>query len=118
MERSLSTANIFTKYEQPENHFTNGLISLLRLSTFEGPQFIKTFLSDLLSLTPVERIDCVRVLEGIGGHADAELRGKDCCIQFETKIESGTLDHAQVRRHLRSNLATRRGWTPTNTSMR
>jgi len=101
MDRTLSTANIFTKYEQPENHFTNGLFSLLNLSTYAHPKFIASFLNAQLSLTPKEPIDNVRVLKEIDGHSDAELCGKDCCIWFETKIESGNLDHAQVRRHLR-----------------
>ena len=96
----MSIVNIFTSYKQEENHFTNGLIALLRLSRYDRPRFIASFLRDQLSLEPKEGIDSFRVLRGIQGTVDGELCCKDCCIQFETKIASGTLRVEQVRNHL------------------
>jgi len=34
----MSTVNIFTRYEQEENRFTNGLISVLRMGPLEHAQ--------------------------------------------------------------------------------
>lgn len=96
----MDTANVFTSYTQEENHFTNGLVSLLRLSTTDGPQFVNEFLMDLLSLSPTDPIECFRVLKEIKGTADAELSGKSCCIHIETKIVSGSLREDQVTAHL------------------
>lgn len=96
-------ANVFNSYAQEENNFTNGLFSLLRLSAYERPQFIASFLKDLLGITPQGSIDAefrVRVLRRIE-LADAELRCGNCCLRFETKIVSGAVRHDQVRRRLR-----------------
>ena len=95
--------NVFNTYKKEENNFTNGLFSLLRLSVHERPQFIPSFIKQLLDLTIHEALDSrvrVRVLRRIQ-LADAELCGRSCCIRFETKIESGTLRPEQVRRHLK-----------------
>ena len=95
--------NVFRTYKQDENNFTNGLCSLLQLASREKPGFIKSFLKELLQLAPDGVIGSrvsVRVLRGIQ-LADAELCGRNCCIRFEAKINSGTLRHEQVRRHLR-----------------
>jgi len=100
---SIHAANVFNIYGQDENNFTNGLFSLLRISAYEKPKFIESFLSDLLHLPPQEEIDSifsVRVLRGIE-FADAELRSRTCCLRFETKIVSGALTHTQIRRRLK-----------------
>jgi hypothetical protein len=94
------TQNLFSNYSQAENHFTNGLLSILRLSAFDGPNFIGSFLRHALSLTPAEPIKEFKVLQNIDGTADAELTGDDCCIRFETKIVSATLRDEQIRMHL------------------
>ena len=101
--KSDHAVNVFKTYKQEENNFTNGLCSLLQLSVYERPQFIASFLKELIHVAPQGRIRSrvrVRVLRGIQ-LADAELCGENCCIRFETKIASGTLRHGQVRRHLR-----------------
>ncbi|MEI8194460.1 MAG: hypothetical protein WCI73_00980 [Phycisphaerae bacterium] len=92
-------ANIFRVYEQEENNFTNGLCALMLLASCEDPGFIELFLKKLLQLRTKGRM-VVRILREIQ-LADAELCGRDCCLRFETKVESGTLRHEQVRRHLR-----------------
>jgi hypothetical protein len=100
---SMHAANVFKTYGQEENNFTNGLFSLLRISVHERPRFIASFLNDLLHLSPEGGIDSVfrvRVLRGIE-FADAELRCKNRCLRFETKIVSGALTHGEIRRRLR-----------------
>lgn len=96
----MTTVNIFTRYEQKENHFTNALIAILSISRFDSPQLVTSFLRDVLELVPKGDVDTFRVLRGIQGTADGELRGEGCCVQFETKIVSGTLDPEQIDRHL------------------
>lgn len=96
----MRTVNIFASYKQ-ENQFTNGLVSLLEISKKEKPQFVKLFLSDLLSIQPRGSIIDFRVLRGIDGTADAELCNENCCVRFETKIWSATLRKEQIRSHLR-----------------
>ncbi len=98
---STNGVNVFAKYDQDENRFTNGLVGLLGLAK---PQFVRAFLRDLLGVTLRKRITgfCVQVKHDYGT-ADAELCGDGCRIWFETKIVSGDLDHAdcQVCRHLK-----------------
>jgi hypothetical protein len=97
----MSSLNIFTHYDQEENQFTNGLISILSLSTIEGPQFVASFLLDELGLRRSKDGDTTfRVLKGIKGTADGELCGEECRILFETKIVSGMLEDAQILAHL------------------
>lgn len=96
----MNTVNIFTQYDQLENHFTNGFVSILSLSRFECPGFVGSFLRDELGLPTDEEIDTFRVQPGQDGTADGELSGKECCVWFETKIRSGTLDAVQIRQHL------------------
>jgi hypothetical protein len=98
---SKDTLNIFTCYEQEENRFTNGLVSLLELSKEGRTPLIKSFLKPLLDLPLKGPIGKFRVLRGFDGTADAELSGRDCCIRLETKIQSGTLREDQVREHLK-----------------
>jgi len=58
-------------------------------------------LKDLLGIEPPDAIDTFCVLKGIEGTADGELRNDHCCIQFETKIVSGSLREDQICLHLR-----------------
>ena len=100
---SIHAVNVFNTYDQEENSFTNGLFSLLRISVYEDPQFVTSFLKDLLHIEPqggIESMFGVRVLRGIA-FADAELRCGNCCLRFETKIVSEALPDAEVRRRLR-----------------
>jgi hypothetical protein len=92
--------NLFTHYKQRENHFTNGLAALLRLSTFDNPEFVKSFFAQQLGFFPEHGIETCRVLGDIEGTVDAELCGKACCFHIETKIASGTLRPEQIERHL------------------
>ena len=65
---SIHAVNVFNTYDQEENNFTNGLFSLLRISAYEGPQFVTTFLKDVLHMAPqggIESMFGVRVLRGI-----------------------------------------------------
>ena len=40
--------NIFANYSQVENQFTNGLFSILELSTYQDRQFPRQFFAELL----------------------------------------------------------------------
>jgi hypothetical protein len=95
-------ANIFSHYKQAENHFTNGLASILRLSKFGGLEtdLSRSFFLECLSLPNEHCVDSFRVLGIDDTTADAEFCGDGCCIWFETKIVSGTLREEQVRAHL------------------
>ena len=95
----MSTVNIFSGYKQEEDRFTNGLIAILNLSTYESPAFVSCFIKTLIEVEAGE-IRNFRVLTGIDGTADAELSGDNCCLYFETKIESATLREEQIRSHL------------------
>lgn len=97
----MSNVNIFKKYEQEENHITNGLMSILRMSTFDNPRFFALFLRGELGLDLSERVNTFNVLGIHGTTADGELCGKDFCIQFETKIVSERLRRDQIRAHLK-----------------
>ncbi len=97
----MDTVNIFTSYEQEENRFTNGLISILRMSTLDNPRFLTSFLRGEFDRALGGRVHTFRVLEGIPGTADGELCGDDFRIQFETKIVSGSLRRDQIRAHLK-----------------
>jgi hypothetical protein len=97
----MSTANIFTRYEQKENAFTNGLVSVLSLSRFAVPELVRAFLRDELGLILSAEVHSFSVLRGIQGTVDAQLRGPDCCIQIETKIVSGALEDEQIDGHLK-----------------
>jgi hypothetical protein len=96
--------NIFTPYDKDEDRFTNGLISLLSLST---PEFVKAFFWDLLDHEIVGNVGTFKVqVSDEHGRPDAELSGEGWCIRFETKIVSGDLGEVndrknQVHRHLR-----------------
>jgi hypothetical protein len=93
--------NIFANYSQEENHFTNGLLSLLALSTVDGPEFLNSFLNDVLHIVAPDGINTFKVLREMDGStADAELSGSEFCLHFETKIESGKLRGEQVQSHL------------------
>lgn len=91
--------NIFTRYTQKENDFTNGLIALLRLATVDRSELASTLLREV-GIHPLQPITTFRVLTGIDGTADAELSGGDTCVLFETKIVTKALDVEQVDRHL------------------
>src|SRR5437879_5095740 len=99
---STRTINIFSNYAQAENQFTNGLFSLLELSTFENPGLVSSFICEQLSVANAGQISIFRVLLGgpEDGTADAELRGGNCCLRFETKIVPEALDKGQIQRHL------------------
>lgn len=97
--KSADGVNVFRQYKE-ENSFTNGLFSLLKLSTMERPALVASFL-DLLKLKADGECECrVRVLRGIDA-ADAQLRVGKCCLRFETKVKSGCLAQDQIRRRLR-----------------
>ena len=48
----MHAVNVFSTFGQEENNFTNGLFALLRISAYEKPDFVKSFLKDLLGITP------------------------------------------------------------------
>ncbi len=97
----MNEANIFTYYKQEENQFTNGLISLLKLSR---PQFVTEFLRATHCPVPPGEVNKFHVLQEkeTGGTADAELAGEDCCIWIESKIVSGSLRGDQIDAHLKN----------------
>lgn len=94
--------NIFTMYGQMENHFTNGLISILRLATLHDSRFIHLFLGSLLKIDICDSFELFQVLEGYDekSTADAVLKGESAIVQFETKIKSATLRKEQIMKHL------------------
>lgn len=94
--------NIFTMYGQMENHFTNGLISILRLATLHDSRFVHRFLDSLLKIHICDSFQSFQVLEGYEekSTADAVLKGENAIVQFETKIESATLRKEQIMKHL------------------
>jgi len=100
----MNKVNIFTYYKQKENQFTNGLISLLKLSRLDNPQFVTDFLSIIPDLVLTGEVNKFRVLQEkeTGGTADAELAGEDCRIWIESKIVSGSLRSDQIDAHLKS----------------
>lgn len=97
----MSPVNLFTYYRKKENHFTNGLVSILQLSKIDDKCFVHNFFESTLSLD-VQRIDTFKVLEDIDGTADAELSNDDICCLLETKIVSYAIEEKQIRSHLES----------------
>jgi hypothetical protein len=100
--------NLFSHRKQPEDHFTNGLAALLRLSTFSsGSKMVELFFVSELEFPFANDLqpECFRVLkyektETQRETHDAEFCGKNCRIQFENKIASGALRLDQVESHL------------------
>ena len=43
----MNQVNIFTDYKQKENHFTNGLVSILKLAELEDLNFNSKFFNSL-----------------------------------------------------------------------
>jgi hypothetical protein len=97
----MNTLNVFTRYEQNENRFTNGFFSVLRMATLDNPRFLTSFLRGELGRALGGRVHTFRVLREIQGTPDGELCGDDFRIQFETKIVSGSLRRDQIRAHLK-----------------
>lgn len=104
--------NIFTLYHQEENDFTNGLVSLLRLSLLGCPNLIPR-LSAVLGLLSQSSFDRFLVQVNTRRNAlrcfsvpDAELSNPGCCIYVETKIVSDAIDQVQLDKHL-AHLKTR-----------
>jgi hypothetical protein len=94
--------NIFSRYSQKENHFTNGIISILSLGNIQDTNFVNDFLNCLLRLETPDDYQYFQVLEGYEtkSTADAKLIGKFSSIQFEIKIVTATLRDDQINRHL------------------
>ena len=86
----MSPVNLFTHYKKKEDHFTNGLVSILRLSKFQDVRFVHNFFKDknILSLDVQRDMGTFKVLKDIDGTADAELSNDDICCLLETKIVS------------------------------
>ncbi len=53
MAKKNKAVNIFSSYSQKENHFTNGLISILSLGNIQDPNFVNEFLNRLFRLGPI-----------------------------------------------------------------
>jgi hypothetical protein len=102
MAKTNKAVNIFSSYSQKENHFTNGLISILSLGNIQDPNFVNEFLNRLLRIDTPDEYKYFQVLEGYETKStvDAQLIGKYSTIQFETKIVSATLRDDQLNRHL------------------
>lgn len=100
------TVNIFTLYHQEENDFTNGLVSLLRLSLLGCPNLIPDF-SAVIGLPPQSSFDRFLVQVNTRGEAqrclsvpDAEMYNPGCCVYLETKIVSDAIERGQLTNHL------------------
>jgi len=96
----INGANIFTWYEQRENDYTNGFVSLLGLAPLGNPGLLTKLLNDKLGFPGTFSPKAFLVLKGIDGYADAEVSAADFCIWLETKIVSGSLRECQIRQHL------------------
>ena len=97
----MSSVNLFKYYRQKENHFTNGLVSILELSMLEDKCFVCNFLKNTLSLDIQKDSFTFKVLSDISGTADAEISNDELCCLLETKIVSGTIKEDQIRSHLK-----------------
>ena len=97
----MNSVNIFTMYEQRENDYTNGFVSLLSLTPPVYPRFLNQLLKDHLGLSGTFDPVNFLVLRGVESYIDGEVSAEDFCIWIETKIVSGTLCNEQVRRHLK-----------------
>ena len=97
----MSSVNIFKRYDQLENDYTNGFVSLLSLASLGCPRLLNQLLNDELSLPGIFDPAKFLVLEGIHGYADGEVSAADFCIWFETKIKSYSLIEDQVLQHLK-----------------
>lgn len=95
--------NLFSDYKQRENHFTNGLVSVLHLGELEDLDFTATFFRELLNIELSIPILTFQVLEGYdkSSTADAILTAKNAKLFLETKIVSATLRMEQVQKHLK-----------------
>jgi len=102
MEKTNKAVSIFSSYSQKENHFTNGLISILRLGNIQDSNFVNEFFYSLLGLSANDEYKYFQVLEGYEtkSTADAKIIGNFSSIQFETKIVSASLREDQINRHL------------------
>lgn len=94
-------ANLFTYYQQEENRFTNGLLSILELARLEDKTFVPDFFRELLELEISHNFLNFKVLKDIEGTADGEISNEDACLLIETKISSGTLRKEQIKSHLK-----------------
>ena len=104
ISRELKQVNIFTTYSQKENHFTNGLISILKLISIEKKDFVKDFFQKVIPDVDfgAESIENFQVLKGYeqASTADAILIGDSVIVQVETKIVSASLRKEQIDRHI------------------
>jgi hypothetical protein len=103
--------NCFRNYGQAENNFTNGLFSMLELSTCRDVRFSSKFFADLLKVDFPQGIESFKVLRGYeesktdAAHrkpvtVDAIVSGGDVTLFFETKIRSYVLRTEQIKEHL------------------
>lgn len=104
MSDALKTVNIFKSYAQKENHFTNGLISLLSIGKTQDPEFVNDFMIACNITDSRDDYDTFQVLAGYDAKStvDAKIMGRTIAVHFETKIVSASLDQAQIDRHLAS----------------
>ena len=86
MENTNRMVNIFKSYSQKENHFTNGLISILRLGNIQDSNFVNEFLIHLIGIDTPDDYKDFQVLEyETKSTADAIIIETFSSIQFETK---------------------------------
>lgn len=99
---NLDKTNLFSDYTQKENHFTNGLVSVLKLASLEDLTFVSTFFKELLAIEITDAVTSFQVLEGYDENstADAVLTTINTRVLFETKIVSATLIEKQIQKHL------------------
>jgi len=91
--------NIFRHYSQAENRYTNGLISLLKISLKTDDNILTEF--GRLAGINLSKNSTFKVLRDFEGTADAEILDDNSAILIETKIVSGTLRNEQIKRHLK-----------------
>lgn len=97
----MNNINIFRYYIQPENRFTNNLISVFRIIYCNDKKFINAFTRQFFKLNFSDNIN-FKVLRNINGTADAEIADDNNVILIETKISSGTLRKDQIKSHLKN----------------
>lgn len=98
----MSHVNLFTHYKKKEDHFTNGLVSILQLSKIDDKDFVRNFFKKNIPFSNDQHdIDTFKTqVEIPGTRADAEFSSNDICCLMETKIVHYAIDEKQIRSYL------------------
>jgi hypothetical protein len=103
-EEHHDSVNLFTDYKQQEDRFTNGLVSILKLSELQDRTFIPSFFRDLLNIELHAPSIRAQVLRGydVKSNADAVFLASNTRVCLESKIVSASLRQEQIQKHLQN----------------